>query len=322
MKCEELLAALNQYVDGDLEPGLCDALQAHLNGCNPCQIVVDNIRQTIRLYRASEPYELPPALQVQLGQALRQRWKEVADDDRPLVGQAQAGDFAALEVLLVKYQRQVFALRRRITGQHQDAEEVTQQTFVSVIQHLGDFRQEAQFRTWLLRIASNHALALLRKRAVRAGPAVDAAADPDDTYAGIEHPQFVAAWRERPEEIAVRRETRQHVEAALEELDEKYPPGVRAPRHRGALHPRNGRHPGHQRGGRQGAPAAGPAQAPRAAHAALRRRGHPSDAARACGSGPLSCKRAMRGNAVARLKSPRSAATPRSPRRRSRAGRG
>ena len=52
MTCEELLAALNQYVDGELEPGICEPFQQHLNGCNPCQIVVDNIRQTIALYKA------------------------------------------------------------------------------------------------------------------------------------------------------------------------------------------------------------------------------------------------------------------------------
>ena len=62
MKCEELLAALNQYVDGELDPGICDPFQEHLKGCNPCQIVVDNIRQTIKLFKAEERYDLPPAL--------------------------------------------------------------------------------------------------------------------------------------------------------------------------------------------------------------------------------------------------------------------
>jgi RNA polymerase sigma-70 factor, ECF subfamily len=221
MKCEELLTALNQYVDGELDPGICGPFQQHLSGCNPCQIVVDNIRQTIELFKADEHYDLPPALHERLSRALREQWKAKSDVDRTLVEQAKAGDFAAMESLLAKYERQVFGIARRIVQQHQDAEEVAQQTFLSVIQHLGEFREESQFRTWLFRIATNHALALLRKRAVRAGPSLDERAS-DDTYEGIPHPEYIAVWRETPEEIAVRRETRQQVDEALATLNEKY----------------------------------------------------------------------------------------------------
>jgi len=221
MNCAELLATLNQYVDGDLEPGICDTLQEHLKGCNPCQIVVDNIRQTIRLYKAGEPYALPAALHERLSSTLRERWKARVAEDQSLVERAKAGDFSAMESLLLKYERQAYGLGRRIVGQHQDAEEVTQQTFLSVIEHLGEFRQQSQFRTWLLRIATNHALALLRKRAIRSGPSLDDPAQ-DDTYEGVPHPEFIAVWRETPEEIAMRRETRQHIDEALANLDEKY----------------------------------------------------------------------------------------------------
>ena len=221
MKCEELLAALNQYVDGEMDSGICDALQEHLKGCNPCQVVVDGIRQTIRLFKAEEPYELPPALHDRLTRALRERWKSRLDEDRSLVEQARGGDFAALESLLAKYERQVYGLGRRILAQHQDAEEITQQTFLSVIEHLGQFRGQSQFRTWLLRIATNHALALLRKRSVRAGPSIDDQGS-DDTFEGIPHPEYIAVWRETPEEIAMRRETREIVDEALAELNEKH----------------------------------------------------------------------------------------------------
>ena len=221
MNCEELLATLNQYVDGDLEPGLCESFQEHLTGCNPCRIVVDNIRRTIKLYKDDAHFELPPAFHQRLSRALREHWRARIDEDHSLVGRAKAGDFEALESLLSKYERQVYGLGRRIVGQHQDAEEVTQQTFLSVIEHLGEFREESQFRTWLLRIATNQALALLRKRAVRAGPSLDDRGE-DDTYEGMPHPEYIAVWHETPEDIAVGRETRQHVDDALAELNEKY----------------------------------------------------------------------------------------------------
>jgi len=75
MRCEELLAALNEYVDGQLAPGVCEAFEEHLKGCNPCQIVVDNIRHTVQLYKAGEPYDLPAEFQEHLRRALREKWK-------------------------------------------------------------------------------------------------------------------------------------------------------------------------------------------------------------------------------------------------------
>jgi len=76
MNCDELLLALNDYVDGAIEPAVCKQFESHLAGCNPCQIVVDNIRQTITLYKAGVPYELPGAFRDQLRRTLRDRWKK------------------------------------------------------------------------------------------------------------------------------------------------------------------------------------------------------------------------------------------------------
>ena len=76
MNCKQLLAVLNDYVDGDIAPGVCAELERHLAGCNPCQVVVDNIRQTITLYTEGKPCELPLAFRQRLHALLRQRWKE------------------------------------------------------------------------------------------------------------------------------------------------------------------------------------------------------------------------------------------------------
>jgi len=83
MKCEELLAALNEYVDGNLEMAVCDSFREHLKGCNPCQIVVDNIRKTITLYKAGEPFEMPAEFHQQLHARLHDRWKEAFHSNPP-----------------------------------------------------------------------------------------------------------------------------------------------------------------------------------------------------------------------------------------------
>ena len=76
MKCEELMAALNEYVDGNVDLPICEEFKKHLEGCNPCQIVVDNIRKTITLYKDGLPYELPEAFHDKLSTCLKERWKE------------------------------------------------------------------------------------------------------------------------------------------------------------------------------------------------------------------------------------------------------
>jgi len=69
--CDELLALLNAYIDGGVSPKICRALEGHLAGCNPCRVVVDNVRQTITLYRANERCELPARFRASLHAAIR-----------------------------------------------------------------------------------------------------------------------------------------------------------------------------------------------------------------------------------------------------------
>ena len=76
MNCDELLNALNDYVDGAIEPAVCEQFEDHLAGCNPCQIVIDNIRKTITLYKAGELYPMSPEFLQALRQNLRKRWRE------------------------------------------------------------------------------------------------------------------------------------------------------------------------------------------------------------------------------------------------------
>jgi anti-sigma factor RsiW len=76
MKCEELLALLSEYVDGAIDPAVCKEFEKHMSGCNPCQVVVDNIRKTITLYQDGQPYPLPARFHKRLHAALREKWKE------------------------------------------------------------------------------------------------------------------------------------------------------------------------------------------------------------------------------------------------------
>jgi RNA polymerase sigma-70 factor (ECF subfamily) len=144
------------------------------------------------------------------------------DQDRSLVARAQQGDFEAFDSLVNKYGHRVYSLAIRIVGRRHDAEEIVQQTFLSLVQHLKDFREESLFSTWLTRIATNHALALLRKQSHRRTVPLGE----DFTEGGDDgsppRPEYIAEWRETPEQIAARHETRRLLDEALAKLDEKY----------------------------------------------------------------------------------------------------
>ena len=74
--CGELLAILNDYVDGGVAPSVCKELEDHLAGCNPCRVVVDNVRKTITLYRNDVPCQLPAKFRDRLHTTLRNCWKK------------------------------------------------------------------------------------------------------------------------------------------------------------------------------------------------------------------------------------------------------
>ncbi len=141
--------------------------------------------------------------------------------DLELLKLAQTGDFGAFEQLVKRFQGRVFGVALRIVGQRQDAEDVTQQTFLSLVVHMDSFRQESSVAAWILRIAVNHALKVLRKRR---GLPMAAFGKPgeDDSYATLPHPDFIAKWSETPDVLVQRAETRRQIDEALADLDEKY----------------------------------------------------------------------------------------------------
>ncbi len=80
MKCEELLKLLSDYVDDQIDPELCAELEKHLGGCNPCRVVVDNLRKTIKLYKDDEVYELPTDFKARLHETLKAKWRSRPGD--------------------------------------------------------------------------------------------------------------------------------------------------------------------------------------------------------------------------------------------------
>jgi RNA polymerase sigma-70 factor (ECF subfamily) len=142
--------------------------------------------------------------------------------DMELVHRAQAGELDAFEVLTTRYEQRVFSLARRMLRQEQDAEDVTQQTFLSALENLKGFRGEASFATWLFRIATHAALKVIRKRKGLEMVSLEAATEASEQDDFFPHPEFIADWRQSPEQLVQKNEIRRLLDDALAQLDEKH----------------------------------------------------------------------------------------------------
>src|SRR3989442_134379 len=90
--------------------------------------------------------------------------RTVASDDLNLVHASKNGDVAAFEQLVKRYDRKLFRIAQHITHNWEDAEDAVQEAFLKAFQHLGEFREDSKFSTWLIRITLNQSLMKLRKQ--------------------------------------------------------------------------------------------------------------------------------------------------------------
>ena len=88
-------------------------------------------------------------------------------DERALVVEAQAGNRAAFEELVRRYDRDVLRLALNLMKRPEDARDVYQESFLKVYRNLHRFRFECSFYTWLYRIVTNVCLDHLRRRQAR-----------------------------------------------------------------------------------------------------------------------------------------------------------
>jgi RNA polymerase sigma-70 factor (ECF subfamily) len=142
--------------------------------------------------------------------------------DAELVRRAKAGELNAFEELATRHESRIYTLALRLLRNEHDAEDVTQQAFLSAVEHLAEFREEASFATWLSRIATYAALKVIRKRKGLDTISFEAATEPAAPDEPVPAPDFIADWRQSPAELVERNETRRLLDEALAKLDEKH----------------------------------------------------------------------------------------------------
>lgn len=109
--------------------------------------------------------------------------------DVELVRRARDGDDDAFAELVRRHERRTYNLAYRILGRAEDAQDATQDAFVSCYRHLGSFRGESAFTTWLHRITVNACYDYVRRR----GPDAVAADELPDPAPAADHAERTAA---------------------------------------------------------------------------------------------------------------------------------
>jgi len=85
-------------------------------------------------------------------------------EERALVQKAQAGDLGAYDQLIRNNQERVYATIYHMTSNHEDANDITQETFIKAHKVLGNFKGDSSFFTWIYRIAVNKTINFLKQR--------------------------------------------------------------------------------------------------------------------------------------------------------------
>jgi len=85
-------------------------------------------------------------------------------EDQQLVKRAQAGHLEAYDELIRRYQERIYATIYHMTANHEDANDIAQETFIKAYQALKSFKGDSSFFTWVYRIAVNKTINFLKQR--------------------------------------------------------------------------------------------------------------------------------------------------------------
>lgn len=136
--------------------------------------------------------------------------------ERELIAKAAAGDTEAFEQLILTYQKPVYNLALRLSGNPDDAFDLSQEAFLRAWRGLGALRSDAAFSTWIYRLTSNVCIDFLRAAKRKKTVSLTFAEDSEAQQLEIPDPA------PDPEQCAIRADDREKLRRAMDELDVEY----------------------------------------------------------------------------------------------------
>ena len=145
--------------------------------------------------------------------------RKKSTEETELIARIVAGEKELFHELIRPYERMVYLTVFSIVKNEADAEDGAQEAVISAYRHLGSFRAEAKFSTWLTTIAINEGRKRLRKAKDAAEDSID---EPTDGQEGDYTPAPLTDWREIPLEALERKELREALRRAVAGLPDIY----------------------------------------------------------------------------------------------------
>ena len=139
--------------------------------------------------------------------------------EQKLIRRLKSRDEAAFRAVVRLYQDKVYNLVYRMLGDVQEAEDISQEVFITVFKNIDAFRGDSRFSTWLFRIAINHCKNRLKYLGRRARGRTQTL---DDTPEGALGQAALGAQLPRPDSMAVGKELEKVVQRAIGMLDEEH----------------------------------------------------------------------------------------------------
>ena len=138
------------------------------------------------------------------------------EQELTLIRQVQHGDTDAFELLVAAYEKTVYNVALQMTGNREDAQDLTQEAFFKAYNSLSSFRGESKFSSWLYRIVSNLCLDFKRRQSRRPSSSLTVEDDEGETLQ-----LDIADESQSPEVLLERKLTRDAVRRGLAELPDE-----------------------------------------------------------------------------------------------------
>src|ERR1041385_7042696 len=161
---------------------------------------------------------LPEAQNIQRMPTFVREQSAETTHEAELIQRVKDGEHDLFYQLIRPYEGRVFATAMAILRNEADAEDVAQDSILKAFRHISQFRGEAKFSTWLLKITINEARMRKRRMTIRVMESINEQPDDERDY----RPREFADWREIPSESLERMEVRNALIEALNALGEKY----------------------------------------------------------------------------------------------------
>ena len=139
------------------------------------------------------------------------------EDEQKIIKNVLDGDKDAFEDLLLANQKNMFNLALKMTGNEEDALDISQEAFFKAYRRLGSFRGDSRFSVWLYRLTYNLCIDFLRTRP-RTGAVSLSYQDDDDELVEFE----IVDVRNLPEDSILQNELRETISESIDELNPRY----------------------------------------------------------------------------------------------------